>query len=80
MTERPKLLFLVIEIPPNRFYISVSYLGVAYHCLPAFFSEKLTEKDDRDKDDCNRNPLGGVGKWRLCMLLTGIMETAILGL
>jgi hypothetical protein len=29
------LLFLDIEIPPSRFYISVSYLGVAYQAWVA---------------------------------------------
>ncbi|MBR0381149.1 MAG: hypothetical protein IJH71_01765, partial [Eubacterium sp.] len=47
------LLFLDIEIPPSRFYISVSYLGVAYQNIRAFlkkinvyFSE-LKEWEDR---------------------------------
>ncbi|MDY4204502.1 hypothetical protein, partial [Porcincola intestinalis] len=33
------LLFLDIEIPPSRFYISLSYLGVAYQeqSAPVFF-------------------------------------------
>jgi hypothetical protein len=31
------ILFLDIEIPPSRFYISMSYLGVAYHKVQGCF-------------------------------------------
>jgi len=37
------VLFLDIEIPPSRFYISVSYLGVAYHlAMPVFYSLEIS--------------------------------------
>ncbi|MBR4344260.1 MAG: hypothetical protein IKP88_16425, partial [Lachnospiraceae bacterium] len=50
------LFFLDIEIPPSRFYISMSYLGVAYQILRSFFI--LTEFDHGFSEEDIKYPTG----------------------